>query len=236
MGGVRMRILVVEDEEKLAAVIKRGLEEYAYTVYVAHDGQEGLDRARAIKFDLIILDLMLPKLDGLTLCKELREQGNEVGILMLTAKDALTDRVTGLDAGADDYLVKPFAFRELIARIQAICRRGANQHNVTLEVGDLKLDLVTHQAERDGKTIPLSTKEFALLELLMRHPNQMLSRTIIAEQVWTDHFSNDSNVVDVYISFLRRKIDDDFQVKLIQTVQKLGYRLSIPAKNEQGYA
>jgi DNA-binding response OmpR family regulator len=231
-----MRILVVEDEEKLAAVIKRGLEDYAYSVYVAHDGQEGWNQARSKKFDLILLDILLPKLDGIALCKKLREEGNEAGILMLTAKDALTDRVTGLDAGADDYLVKPFAFRELIARIQAICRRGTNPPNKTLEAGDLKLNLITHQAERDGKTISLSTKEYALLELLMRHPNQMLSRAVIAEKVWAEHFSNDSNVVDVYISFLRRKIDHGFQVKLIQTVQKLGYRLSIPEKNEQGYA
>jgi DNA-binding response OmpR family regulator len=230
-----MRILIVEDEQKLAAVLKRGLEEYDYSVSVTYDGQEGLEMASSKNFDLLILDIMLPRLDGITLCQKLRLAGNDAGILMLTAKDALADRVNGLDSGADDYLVKPFVFRELLARINAICRRGASQSNASLEVGHLKLDLITHQAIRDGKKIDLTAKEFAVLELLMRHPGQLLSRETIAEQVWSEHFPQESNIVDVYISMLRRKIDNGYPTKLILTVQKIGYRLVVPGKIEQVY-
>lgn len=221
-----MRVLVVEDEPKIAAFLKRGLEENAYAVDVARDGEEGLAWAQAFPYDLIILDIMLPKLDGVTLCRRLRAEGNRANILMLTAKDDIEDRVTGLDAGADDYLVKPFAFRELLARLRALQRRGGEQRTTRLQVADLVLDLVSHQAMRGGRTIELTAKEFALLEFLMRHPNQTLSRTVIAEHVWDYDFYNQSNVVDVYIRYLRKKIDDPFDLKLIQTVRGMGYRLT----------
>lgn len=223
-----MRVLVVEDEHKIAAFIKRGLEENAYAVDVAYDGEEGYDWALSFEYDLIVLDVMLPKLDGVTLCKRLRDEGNRAHILMLTARDSVDDRVAGLDAGADDYLVKPFAFRELLARLRALGRRGNEQRTTKLTVGDLTLDLLTHQAERGGHKIDLSAKEFSLLEMLMRHPNQVLSRTVIAEHVWDYDFYSQSNVVDVYIRYLRRKIDDPFDIKLIQTVRGMGYRMARP--------
>lgn len=223
-----MRVLVVEDEHKIAAFIKRGLEENAYAVDVAYDGEEGYDWALSFEYDLIVLDVMLPKLDGVTLCKRLRNEGNRAHILMLTARDSVDDRVAGLDAGADDYLVKPFAFRELLARLRALGRRGNEQRTTKLTVGDLTLDLLTHQAERGGHKIDLSAKEFSLLEMLMRHPNQVLSRTVIAEHVWDYDFYSQSNVVDVYIRYLRRKIDDPFDIKLIQTVRGMGYRMARP--------
>ena len=231
-----MRALVVEDEQKIAAFIKRGLEENAYVVDVAYDGEEGYEWARTQEYDVIILDLMLPKLDGIQLCKKVRQEGQKAAILMLTAKDTVDDRVIGLDAGADDYLVKPFAFRELLARLRALRRRRTNRRTTTLEIGDLKLDLMTRQAERQGQVIDLTAKEFALLELLMRHPNHLLSRTVIAEYVWDYTFFHESNVVDVYISYLRRKIDDPFDVKLIQTVRGMGYRMVDPEKNEPSNA
>lgn len=220
-----MRVLVVEDEPKIAAFIKRGLEENTYAVDVAADGEDGYAWACNFDYDLIILDIMLPRVDGLTLCKRLRREGNSANILMLTAKDAVDDRVAGLDAGADDYLVKPFAFRELLARLRALQRRGGEQRTTTLQAGDLTLNLVAHQAQRQGQTIELTAKEFALLELLMRHPNQIVSRTVIAEHVWGYDFYQQSNVVDVYVRYLRRKIDDPFAVKLLQTVRGMGYRL-----------
>ncbi len=220
-----MRVLVVEDEHKIAAFIKRGLEENSYAVDVAYDGEEGYEWARNFPYDIIILDVMLPKVDGITLCRRLRAEGNTAAVLMLTAKDEVDDRVTGLDAGADDYLVKPFAFRELLARLRALRRRNSGQRTTRLQVGDLTLDLVTHQASRNGQVIDLTAKEFALLELLMRHPNQVLSRTVIAEHVWDYDFYSQSNIVDVYIRYLRKKLDDPFDVKLIQTVRGAGYRL-----------
>ncbi|HLF74263.1 MAG TPA: response regulator transcription factor [Anaerolineales bacterium] len=220
-----MRVLVVEDEKKIAAFLKKGLEENAYAVDVVHDGAEGFEWARSYNYDFIILDVMLPGLDGMQLCKKLRQEGSEAAILMLTAKDAVADRVTGLDAGADDYLVKPFAFRELLARLRALKRRDTKQPPTTLVAGDLRLDLVTHQAERQGQVIDLTAREFALLEYLMRHPNHLLSRTVIAEAIWDYSFYHESNVVDVYVSYLRRKIDDPFEEKLIQTARGMGYRL-----------
>jgi DNA-binding response OmpR family regulator len=231
-----MRVLVIEDEPKIAAFIKRGLEENAYVVDVAYDGKEGYEWAHTFNYDFIILDLLLPKLDGLKLCQQLREEGNPASILMLTAKDTVDDRVTGLDAGADDYLVKPFAFRELLARLRALRRRNFDQRKTVLVIGDLKLNLITHQAVRQGKTIDLTAKEFALLELFMHHPNQLLSRTVIAEHVWEYGFYQESNVVDVYVSYLRRKIDDPFDEKLIQTVRGVGYRLVEPEKSETNHA
>jgi heavy metal response regulator len=220
-----MRILVVEDERRIAAFIKRGLEEERYAVDVAYDGEEALDWAAVANYDLIVLDVLLPKKDGIEVCRELRAQGNKVPILMLTARDAIEDRVQGLDSGADDYLVKPFAFQELLARIRALLRRSGEIKTPRLQVGDLVLDTITHRASRGGQVIELTAREYALLEFLMRHPGQVLSRTQILEHVWNYDFFTTSNVVDVYIRYLRRKIDKDFEVKLLQTVRGVGYKI-----------
>jgi DNA-binding response OmpR family regulator len=220
-----MRILVVEDERRIAAFIKRGLEEEHYAVDVAYDGEEALDWVAVVDYDLIVLDVLLPKKDGIQVCSESRAQGNKVPILMLTARDAIEDRVQGLDSGADDYLVKPFAFQELLARIRALLRRSGEVKTTRLQVGDLVLDTLTHRATRGGRVIELTAREYALLEFLMRHPDQVLSRTQISEHVWDYDFFSTSNVVDVYIRYLRRKIDKGFKVKLIKTVRGAGYKI-----------
>lgn len=220
-----MRILVVEDERRIAAFIERGLQEEHYAVDVAYDGEEALDWAAVVEYDLILLDILLPKRDGIQVCRELRDQGSKVPILMLTARDAVEDRVRGLDSGADDYLVKPFAFQELLARIRALLRRQSEVKTTQIQVGDLVLDTVTLRATRAGQVIELTAREYALLEFLMRHPRQVLSRTQIAEHVWDYDFFSTSNVVDVYIGYLRRKIDKDFDQKLIQTVRGAGYKI-----------
>jgi DNA-binding response OmpR family regulator len=220
-----MRILVVEDERRIAAFIERGLEEEHYAVDVAYDGEEALDWAAVVDYDLILLDILLPKKDGIQVCRELRDRGSKVPILMLTARDAVEDRVRGLDSGADDYLVKPFAFQELLARIRALLRRQSEVKTTQIQVGDLVLDTVTRRATRAGQVIELTAREYALLEFLMRHPRQVLSRTQIGEHVWDYDFFSTSNVVDVYIGYLRRKIDRDFDVKLIQTVRGAGYKI-----------
>jgi heavy metal response regulator len=220
-----MRILLVEDEERIAAFIRKGLKEELYTVDVARDGSEALDIAGAGEYDLIILDLRLPVRDGISVCRELRAQGNKTPILMLTARDTIDDRVRGLDAGADDYLVKPFAFQELLARLRALARRPPVIQDHTLRMGNLTLDTHTHQARRDAQTIELSAREYRLLELLMRHSGQVLTRTQIAEHIWGYDFDANSNIVDVYIRYLRRKVDDPFEPKLIQTVRGVGYKL-----------
>ncbi len=225
MGTKFMRILVVEDERRIAAFIQRGLEEERYAVDVAYDGAEALDWTAVVDYDLIVLDVLLPKKDGLQVCRELRLQGQHVPILMFTARDAIEDRVRGLDSGADDYLVKPFAFQELLARIRALLRRGGELKSSRLQVGDLTLDTITHRAERGGQAIELSAREYALIEFLMRHPGQALSRTQIAEHVWNYDFYATSNVVDVYIRYLRRKIDAGFELQLIQTVRGVGYKI-----------
>ena len=220
-----MRILLVEDEERIAAFIHKGLREELYTVDVARDGAEALDIALASEDDLIVLDVRLPMRDGISVCRELRAQGNRTPILMLTARDTVDDRVRGLDAGADDYLVKPFAFQELLARLRALARRPPVVQDHTLRVENLTLDTRTHQARRDAQPIDLSAREYRLLELLMRHPGQVLTRTQIAEHIWGYDFDANSNVVDVYIRYLRRKVDDPFEPKLIQTVRGVGYKL-----------
>lgn len=220
-----MRILVVEDERRIAAFIKRGLEEECYAVDLAYDGEEALDWAAVVDYDLIVLDVLLPKKDGIQVCRALRLQGKHVPILMLTARDAVEDRVRGLDSGADDYLVKPFAFQELLARIRALFRRGGEVKSTRLQVGDLVLDTITHRADRAGRVIELTAREYALLEFLMRHPGQALSRTQIAEHVWNYDFFSTSNVVDVYVRYLRRKIDQGFEIKLIKTVRGVGYKI-----------
>ncbi len=220
-----MHILVVEDERRVAAFIKRGLEEEGYAVDVAYDGEEALDWAAVVDYDLIVLDVLLPKKDGIQVCRALRDRGDKTPILMLTARDAVEDRVRGLDSGADDYLVKPFAFQELLARLRALLRRGGEAKTSRLQVGDLVLNTLTRQATRGDKVIELTAREYTLLEFLMRHPRQVLSRTQIADHVWSYDFLTTSNVVDVYIGYLRRKIDDGFEVKLIQTVRGMGYKI-----------
>ncbi|MBL8154033.1 MAG: response regulator transcription factor [Anaerolineae bacterium] len=223
-----MRILLVEDEKKMRSLLKQGLEEQGYAVDTADNGDDGLHWALNFSYDVLVLDIMLPGKDGLTVCRELRNQRIITPVLMLTARDAVDDRVAGLDCGADDYLVKPFAFRELLARIRALSRRDSVQKSATLVVGDLRLDTVTHLAQRGDQLIALSTKEYALLELLMQHPNHVLSRTIIAEHLWSYDGFPDSNVVDVYIRYLRKKIDDDHEDKYIRTIRGTGYQLVDP--------
>ena len=222
-----MHILVVEDEPRLSRYLKRGLEEAGYAVDLVHNGRDGLHWALTMPFDLIVLDIMLPEMDGIEVCRELRTRDIQTPILMLTARDGVDDRVTGLDVGADDYLVKPFAFQELLARLRALARRGAEQPKSTqLQVGDLLLDTATHHVERGGALIELAAKEYAVLECLMREKNRVLTREAIADHVWDYGTFNESNVVDVYIRNLRRKVDDPFDVKLIQTVRGAGYRIT----------
>lgn len=223
-----MRVLVVEDEHKLAGVLKRGLEEQGYAVDVAYDGDEGLGLAEAEPYDLIVLDVLLPKLDGFALCRRLRAQGRHMPILMLTARDAVDDRVAGLDSGADDYLIKPFAFRELLARVRAMLRRNGLSKDPVLRLADLEVDTVTHEVRRAGRVVELTSKEYAVLEYFMRHPNQVLTRTQIAEHVWNYDFVAMSNVVDVYVRYLRRKLDDDHEPRLLRTIRGTGYQLKAP--------
>ena len=221
-----MRVLVVEDERKIADFIRRGLTEQGYAVDVAYDGEEALDWPAVAEFDVVILDVMLPRRNGIDVCRTLRERGVRIPILMLTARDAVEDRVRGLDSGADDYLVKPFAFAELLARLRALARREPGVIAPSLEIGDLTLDTTTREVSRGGKLIEMTTKEYAILEYLMRHPNQVLTRLMIAEHVWNYDFDNASNVIDVHIRNLRRKIDDGFSTKLISTIRGAGYRIS----------
>jgi DNA-binding response OmpR family regulator len=226
-----MRVLIVEDQLNVSSYVKRALEEQGYAVDLAHTGQEALDWVEVVKFDLIVLDIMLPEIDGITVCRRLRSQSNPAAILMLTARDTVDDRVTGLDAGADDYLVKPFELKELLARLRALGRRGTSKTS-TLKVADLSLDTRTRAVMRGDTLIRLTTKEYAVLECLIREPDRVLTRTEIAESVWNYDVYNQSNVVDVYIRNLRRKIDDSFDLKLIHTVRGAGYRLSDQDRDE----
>jgi len=220
-----MRILVVEDEKKVASFIKRGLEEEGYTVDVAYDGDEGLDLAEHTPYDLILMDVMLPKKDGITVIREMRGRDIATPVLCLTAKDTVDDIVQGLDSGSDDYLTKPFAFAELLARVRALIRRGTQDRGAELRFADLRLDPVTHKVWRSEKEIDLTSKEYALLEYMMRNPNQVLTRTMIAEHVWDYTFDSFTNIIDVYINYLRKKVDRDFDQKLIHTVRGVGYVL-----------
>jgi DNA-binding response OmpR family regulator len=223
-----MRVLVVEDEHKIRTYIKRGLEEQGYAVDAVFSGREALDWAEAAPYDLIVLDILLPEVDGLSVCRELRQRGKRTAILLLTARGGVDDRVAGLDAGADDYLIKPFALKELLARLRALTRRNNdNPRSSQLQIADLTLDASTHRVQRAGRIISLAAKEYAVLECLLGEPERVLSRTQIAAHVWNYETYNQSNVVDVYIRNLRRKIDDGFDLKLIQTVRGLGYRISI---------
>ena len=220
-----MRILVVDDDRRLCSVVKRGLIEETYAVDVAYDGEEGEYCAAVNSYDLIILDIMMPKKDGIEVCQEVRAKNINTPILMLTAKDAVEDRVKGLDAGADDYLVKPFAFNELLARIRALLRREAMTKSPELEVGDLVLNTLTREVWRGQRAIELTTKEYVILEYFMRHPNIVVTRTMIEEHAWDYDFDSMSNLVDVYIRRLRRKIDTEEGKSIIQTVRGAGYRL-----------
>lgn len=221
-----MRILVVEDNHRLSNSLKMNLAHEGYSVDTTYDGQEGQDLAELTPYDLIILDILLPAKDGFEVCRDLRRRRIQTPILMLTARDSVDDRVQGLDCGADDYLVKPFAMQELLARLRALLRRQHPYQPGRLEMGSLIVDPVTHTALRAGKPIELTPKEFALLEYLLYHPNQVVTREMIEQHIWNYDFECESNVIDVYIRRLRRKIDDPFPVKLLTTVRGIGYRLT----------
>jgi len=225
-----MVILLVEDEVKITRFIKKGLEMEHYTVDVAYDGQTALDMAEINTYDLIILDIMLPKVDGVTVCKKIRESQIETPVIMLTAMDTIESKVSGLDAGADDYLIKPFAFSELLARIRALLRREKTVKATKLQIDDLILDPVAHSVSRGGKEITLRSKEYRLLDYMMRRPGQVCTRTMIGEHVWGYNFTDDSNVIDVYISYLRKKIDGGFKKKLIHTLHDVGYKIQDKSK------
>ncbi len=221
-----MRVLVVEDEPKMAGLVKRGLEEEGFAVDVADRGEDAVWMAGSTEYDAVVLDVMLPGLDGFEVCRRLRADEVWTPVLMLTARDAVDDRVAGLDGGADDYLVKPFSFEELLARLRALVRRGAAARPAVLEAGDLRLEPATRRVTRAGTEIVLSPKEFALLETLMLRPGRALSRLQLLEHAWDDTYENRSNVVDVYIRYLREKIDRPFGADSVRTVRGLGYRLT----------
>ena len=220
-----MRVLIVEDEVKMAGLIRRGLIEKGYAADIASNGEDALWMAGATEYDAIVLDVMLPGIDGFEACRRLREAGIAAPVLMLTARDAVEDRIAGLDTGADDYLTKPFSFEELLARLRALTRRGPIEQPPLLEVGPLKLDPRSRQAWRDHLEIELSTKEFAILEILMRRAGQVVSRFDLLEHAWDSTYENRSNVIDVYIRYLRQKVDRPFGVRSIETVRGAGYRL-----------
>ncbi len=220
-----MRALVVEDELKMAALLRRGLVEEGYAADIARTGEDAIDMARATPYDSIVLDVMLPGVDGFDVCRQLRTSGVWTPILMLTARDGVQDRVAGLDAGADDYLVKPFSFAELLARLRALARRGQAERPTVLQAGSLRLDPATRQVWRGEAAIALSAKEFALLETFLRRPGEALSRLDLLEHAWDYAYENRSNVVDVYVGYLRAKIDRPFGRCSIETVRGVGYRL-----------
>jgi two-component system, OmpR family, response regulator len=221
-----MRVLVVEDIEKMAALLRRGLSEEGYAVDVTMTGEEAVWMATGNPYDAVVLDVMLPDFDGFEVCRRIRREGQWAPVLMLTARDGVTDRVRGLDAGADDYLTKPFAFAELLARLRALIRRGHQERPPVLAVGDLTLDPATKMVHRGDQTIGLTAKELSLLEYFMRHPGEVLSRTRILEHVWDFAYDGDSNVIEVYVRYLREKIDRPFGRDSIQTVRGVGYRFT----------
>jgi DNA-binding response OmpR family regulator len=221
-----MRILIVEDEVKVANFIKKGLEEEHYAVDTAFDGESALYMSEVNEYDLIVLDLMIPKIDGLEVLRRIRSNKNNVPILVVTAKDTAEDIVKGLDSGSDDYLTKPFEFKVFLARVRALLRREKGDTEPVLKLADLVLSPVTHRVTRGEKEIELTSKEYALLEYFMRNPNKVLTRTMISEHVWDYHFDSMTNVVDVYVNYIRKKIDKDFELKLIHTIRGVGYILT----------
>lgn len=221
-----MKILIIEDEKRLSANIAKGLTEQGFAVDQSFDGEDGLYMAQSGEYDLIILDIMLPKMDGITICKTLRTKNNKTPILILTVKAAAEDAASGLDSGADDYLSKPFSFIELKSRIHALIRRSRNEGSPKMVLADLELDPLKHTVARGGRSIPLTPKEFAVLEYLLFHKGELVSRTMIMEHVWDYNFEGMSNVVDVFVAGLRKKIDKVAQLKLIHTVHGLGYKIS----------
>jgi len=222
-----MRILVVEDSRRLAGIIKRGLLEEGYSVDNGYDGEEAQHMAETTPYDLIILDVMLPKKDGVTVCRELRAKNVNIPILMLTAKDSVEDKVIGLDSGADDYQVKPFAFSELQARLRALLRRDFLPKTLKFQVGDLSLDTQSREVWRGTRRVDLTAKEYAILEYFMRRPNAVVTRTMLGENVWDYEFDGISNIIDVYVRRIRQKVDEEGQDSLIQTVRGAGYRLRV---------
>ncbi len=220
-----MRILIVEDETKVASFIKRGLEEEHYAVDVAEDGKEAVELVDSYDYDLAILDIMLPELDGLSVLSHIRSVGKTTPVILLTAKDMVEDKVKGLDMGADDYLTKPFAFEELLARIRVLLRRGKPEESLKLSIADLVLDPVTHKVTRDSKKISLTAKEYSLLEYLLRNQGRVLTRTMISEHVWDIKHDTFTNVIDVYVNYLRNKIDKGYSKKLLHTIRGVGYKL-----------
>jgi two-component system copper resistance phosphate regulon response regulator CusR len=229
-GERHMKILVVEDEPKTGDYLKQGLEEAGFVVDLARNGEDGLHLAETAAHDLLILDVMLPGMDGWQVLRNLRKAGHDTAVLFLTARDDVDDRVKGLELGADDYLVKPFAFSELLARVRTLLRRGSRGKDTdSIKVADLELDLIRRRVIRAGKRIDLTSKEFALLELLLRRQGEVLPRSLIASQVWDMNFDSDTNVIEVAIRRLRAKVDDDFEPKLIHTVRGMGYVLELAA-------
>ncbi|SEL02620.1 heavy metal response regulator transcription factor [Nitrosovibrio tenuis] len=218
-----MHILIIEDEKKTSAFLRKGLAESGYIVDATENGDEGLLLALHINYDLIILDVMLPSRDGWSILATLRQAGKQMPVLFLTARDDVQDRVKGLELGADDYLIKPFAFSELLARVRLLLRRAPARHSETLKIADMEIEFARQKATRSGRRLDLTSKEFALLSLLMRRAGEVLSRTLIAEQVWDINFDSDTNVIDVAIRRLRSKVDDPFEKKLINTVRGVGY-------------
>jgi len=220
-----MRVLLVEDDGKVARFIRNGLREEGFAVDVAEDGRQGLDFARDFEYDVIVLDILLPKLDGISVLKAIRKDDPQTPILILTAMDTVEDKIRGLNKGADDYLTKPFAFEELLARIHALLRRKYRTASTLLRFENLQMNLVTHRVIRGDREIQLTPKEFALLEFFLQNPNKILTRTMIAEHVWDYHFDSETNVIDVYVNYLRNKIDRGFPVELIHTIRGMGYIL-----------
>ncbi|MBI3815875.1 MAG: response regulator transcription factor [Nitrospinae bacterium] len=220
-----MRIILIEDEKRLAHIIKKGLEEAGYSVDVSHDGEEGLYMAENFPADAIILDIMLPEMDGLSILGNIRKKGIKTPVILLTAKDTIADKIKGLDAGADDYLTKPFEFGELLARIRSLLRRKTDVKEAVIRVADMEIDTASHEVKRGGKFIPISAKEYAVLEYLAYNKNTVITRTDLTEHIYDESFDTQSNVVDVYINFLRNKIDRGFKKKLIHTVRGSGYIL-----------
>jgi len=221
-----LRLLIIEDNPKMAAVLRKGLTEQGYAVDVAHSGHEGEQMAASGQYDTVVLDLMLPDQDGVVVCRNLRRRGVETPVLMLTALSRTQDKVAGLEAGADDYITKPFDFDEFIARIRALLRRGQAHESAALKFEGIEMDLGKRSVTREGQKIKLSAKEFALLEYFLRNPHRVLTRTAIGEHVWDMNFEPESNVIDVYVSMLRRRVDKDFDKRLIHTVIGAGYMLS----------